>query len=216
MATSGRRLAATPSVIKQLPVFLLLLLFLPAIGSGQQQSLEKVLRLKVGNFWIYRGPVKWTTSAAPEQRSTVQTKQITWKSEIVEESTHGLLNAYLVHGSVADLPWYDPDRKPGGYLWIVFQGRFYEQVMDPTLLPRFHDPKDGLIDLIDAEEPMIELPFHVGKCTTALHPAEKRERTDLHLLLARRKPAEELCPNQECTFANGQTVETGISDQPGR
>ena len=179
MAAGGRRLAATPSVIRQLTRSLLFLLSFPALGSGQQQSLEKVLRLKAGNFWMYHGTVEWTTAETPEHKSTVQKKQITWKSEIVEESVHGPLKAYLVHGSLADLQWYDPDKQPGDYLWIVYQGRFYALGMDSGWLRRFHDPKDGLMDLINAEDPVIELPFRVGKCTDALHPAEERVRNDL-------------------------------------
>lgn len=162
-------------------VFLLWLILIgfPASSPSQEQSLEQMLRLKSGNTWIYRGTVEWTTVTTPQQKSNIRSKQLTWKSEILEESVHGSLMAYLVHGSLADLPWYRPGKQLGDYLWIVYQARFYELTLQPNLLARFHDPKDSMVDLIDSDEPMIELPFRLAKYTTALHPAEKRERDDL-------------------------------------
>lgn len=146
---------------------------------GRQPSLEEVLRLKAGNSWVYCGTVEWTTAETAEHKTTVEKKQITWKSQIVEESVHGQLKAYLVHGSLADLSWYTPGEQPADYVWIVFEGQFHELAAQEGMRDRFHDSKDSLRDLIDADEPMMELPFQVGKCTAALHPVEKREREDL-------------------------------------
>jgi hypothetical protein len=51
--------------------------------------------------------------------------------------------------------------------------------MEQGLLKRLHDPADTLLDLINTEEPMIQLPLRQSECTTPLHEEEKRERTDL-------------------------------------
>lgn len=146
-----------------------------AWGQGQQ-SLEQMLRLKPGNSWTYRGTVEWVDTS---QKSGTASKQIMWKSEIMEESARGQLKAYLVHGSVADLPWYEPSTQPGDHLWIVYQDRFYQLAMEQGILNRFHDSNDTLLDLIDAEEPMIQLPLRQSECTTPLHAKEQRKRTDL-------------------------------------
>jgi hypothetical protein len=54
----------------------------PAAGS---QPVEMQLRLKTGNYWVYRGEVQWTYLSHGEQPARFGKKQITWKSEIVEE-----------------------------------------------------------------------------------------------------------------------------------
>jgi hypothetical protein len=155
----------------------LLILLLSSISFPQSpQSLEQILCLKPGNSWVYRGTVEWVDTS---QKSGTASKQITWKTQVMEESVHGPLKAFLVHGSVADLPWYTPDTQPGDYLWIVYQGRFYSLAVEPDLLKRFHDPSDTLIDLIDTEEPMIQLPLRQNECTVSIKPKEKRERNDL-------------------------------------
>lgn len=135
-----------------------------------------MLRLKPGNFWIYRGTVQWVDT---NQKSGSASREVTWKSQITEESTHGQLKAWLVHGSVADLPWYSPETQPQDHLWIVYQDRFYALPMQPDLLARFHDPGDNLMDLIDSEEPMIQLPLQQSQCTAPPHAKEQQTRNDL-------------------------------------
>src|SRR5215467_9157455 len=117
-------------------IVLITLLLSSTVPAQVPQSLEQILRLKPGNSWTYRGTVEWADTS---QKSGSASKQITWKSEIKEESMHGQLKAYLVHGSVADLPWYEPTTQPGDHLWIVYQDRFYQLPMEPGLLNRFHD-----------------------------------------------------------------------------
>jgi hypothetical protein len=156
---------------------LLFLLLSVTILAQQPQSLEQILRLRPGNFWIYRGTVEWVDGS---RKSGTATKQITWKSEIMEESVHGPLKAFLVHGSVADLPWYEPGTKPGDYLWIIYQDSFYEVTAEPGVIKRFHNPSDPLLDLVDAEEPLIQLPLRQRVCTVVLNPKEREEpRADL-------------------------------------
>jgi len=149
--------------------------FSGAICAGQ--DLEQELRLKAGNYWVYRGTVEWTyVDTTPPQFGK---KRITWKSEILEETARGDLKAFLVQGSFFDLPWYEPDTRPGQYIWIVYRDRFYSIAVDPEILARFHDARDSLIDLVLAEEPILQAPLHLGRCTVGLKPTEPRQRPDL-------------------------------------
>jgi hypothetical protein len=161
---------------KKLAFTALLLLSIPAFSQSPPSSLEQTLRLKPGNFWIYRGRVEWVDT---NQKSGTASREITWKSQIMEDSTHGQIKAWLVRGSVADLPWYSPETQPQDHLWIVYQDRFYALPMQPDLLTRFHDPGDNLMDLIDSEQPMIQLPLRQNECTKPLHAQEPETRTDL-------------------------------------
>ena len=75
-------------------VLSILVLVVNAAASGQgQQSLEQILRLKPGNSWTYRGTVEWVDTS---EKSGTASRQITWKSEIMEESVHGQLKAYMI------------------------------------------------------------------------------------------------------------------------
>lgn len=161
---------------KKLAFIALLFLSISAFPQSSPPSLDQLLRLKPGNFWVYRGKVEWVDT---NQKSGTASRQITWKSEIMEESTHGQLKAWLVHGSVADLPWYSPETQPQDHLWIVYQDRFYALPMQPDLLARFHNPSDNLMDLIDSEDPMIQLPLHQNECTTPVHAREPATSKDL-------------------------------------
>src|SRR5439155_13919912 len=113
------------------------------------------------------GTVEWTDHA---RQARITKKQITWKIEILEEVEHGGLRAYLVNGSFDDLPWYEPGREPGEYLWIVYQDRFFTRVLDGVLLGRFHDATDPLVDVIEQDEPVLQFPLHLDSCTQALKP----------------------------------------------
>lgn len=157
-------------------MLLLLSTTLPA-----QKSPEESLRLKRGNYWIYKGTVEWTEPAPPGMSGSGPShkKQITWKTEIVEEQARGALKAYLVNGGFGDLPWYEPDRKPGSYIWVVYASRFFILPADPDLLHRFRDPADTFITAVAKQEPLLQFPLRPYRCTSGLEPEEPRTRTDL-------------------------------------
>ncbi len=157
-----------------------------AVGGTQvpEQDLQTLLRLKIGNYWVYRGTVEWTYPSGPEEdaksaRTRFGKKHITWKSEIIEEVTRGEIKAFLVQGSVFDLPWYEPGTKPEQYLWVIYRNRFYSIGAKPEILARFHDPKDSLTTLIIVEEPVLQFPLRLNKCTVEVKSEEPRERDDL-------------------------------------
>lgn len=181
VAAGGRGAAPQASgMIPQLGATFLLLLWMPFfLKSTNANAVQELLALKAGNSWSYQGTVKWTTVATAAHPSVVREKEITWKTEVQEESAHGQLKAYLLHGSVDDLLGYDPDNRPAYYLWIVYQDRLFTLQAAPDIIRRFHDSNDPLTDLVGTSEPVMQLPMELGKCTTPLHPKEKRERDDL-------------------------------------
>jgi hypothetical protein len=135
-----------------------------------------MLRLRPGNYWTYAGTVEWSV---PNQGAKTGKKMVRWKTEIAEQTRHGELKAYLVTGSPFDLAWYEPSKKPGQYVWIVYQNRFYMLAADPDMLKRFRDAGDPLTDLVEKDDPVLQLPLAMGKCNGILKPAEPRERPDL-------------------------------------
>jgi len=154
------------------------------ISAGSQrpagsEATEMQLRLKTGNYWVYRGVVEWTYIAHGELPARFGKKQITWKSEIVEEIDHGPLKAYIVSGSFDDLPWYEPGKQPGKYLWIVYKNRFYTRTLDSETLARVRDNADPLITLIESDQPVLQFPLQLNRCTNELKP-DQPARDDLN------------------------------------
>lgn len=156
------------------------------LGSGlEQQRPEVQVRLKAGNAWLYRGVVEWTEASTPEEQARnapprFGKKQITWKTEIVEEANKGDLKAYVVNGSFENLAWYDPGKDSSEqYLWIVYRQRLFSLLLTPELLHRFRDPNDSLTSAVLNEEPVLEFPLRPSQCTVAIEPKEVRHREDL-------------------------------------
>jgi hypothetical protein len=175
--------------LKTLSVSGLILIALIAVSmtSGMavaQQPPEDELRLKPGNYWVYRGVVKWAYPSTPEEQARqaparLGKKQIVWKLQILEEVTRDDLKAYLVKGSLDQLSWYAPGKKEEQSLWIVCKDRFYMLVMDPDLLRRFRDPTDSLVSAVLKEEPVLQFPSRLSQCTTPIAPDQPRQRDDL-------------------------------------
>jgi hypothetical protein len=150
---------------------------LGAFPMRAQQAPEVQLGLKAGNYWVYVGQVAWSDVTA---KNSYDGKKISWKTEILESTTRGELKAYLIRSSVTDLAWYQPEERPGlQSLWIVYQNRFYILGADENLLRRFHDPNDSLISVVVKEEPVVQFPLRLNRCTTELQPEEPRNRDDL-------------------------------------
>lgn len=148
----------------------------PAAGS---QPIEMQLRLKAGNYWVYRGVAQWTYGSRDGQPARFGKKRITWKSEIVEEIDRGPLKAFVVNGSFNDLPWYEPDKRPGKYLWIVYENRFYTRALDAETLAHVRDTADTLVSLIESDQPVLQFPLRLNRCTVELKPDEPK-RDDLN------------------------------------
>lgn len=159
--------------------FALALIFLLSSVAARPQgsaTMDQLLRLRKGNYWIYSGTAEWSETG---QGAKTGKQPVRWKTEILEESTHGNLKAYMVSGSPFDLAWYGPGTKAGQSIWIVYQNRFYQLTATSEMLKRFHDLKDSLVDLVEKAEPVLQLPLVTGSCTRILKPEAPRERTDL-------------------------------------
>lgn len=141
------------------------------------QDLKDQLRLKPGNYWVYSGTVEWTYINTTPPR--FGKKHIRWKTEILEESIRGDLKAFLVRGSLFDLAWYEPDTEPSQHFWILYRDRFFSIASDAQMLARFHDTKDSLVDLVLDQDPLLQVPLRLGRCTLAIKPPEPRQRPDL-------------------------------------
>jgi hypothetical protein len=151
-------------------------------GSGlEQEHPELQLRLKAGNAWIYQGVVEWTEASTPEEQARnapprFGKKQITWKTEIVEQINKGDLKAYVVNGSFENLSWYEPGKDSSEqYLWIVYRDRFFSLLLTEDLMQRLRDPNDSLISAVVSEEPVLEFPLRETTCTVAIEPREVRK-----------------------------------------
>ena len=147
--------------------------------AKNNDNLESMLRLQVGNSWVYQGTAEWDAAAAGAENPRIRKAAITWKIEVLERQDHGDAHGYLVRGSFSDLPWYQPSTQRGLHLWIIYQNRFYEISADARMLRRFHDPKASLTEAIRQEQPLIQLPLDTGKCAQALVPNPEEERHDL-------------------------------------
>ena len=152
--------------------FLIALLIAPIAA---QERIDQQLALKPGNYWIYSGTVTWT-EPGPEVRT--HTKKVRLKTEILEKTQHGELEAYLVNGSFDDLPWFDPGREPGQYLWIVYEQRFFISQLDGKVLRRFRDSSDSLLDVVERDEPVLQFPLELDSCTEPLNPDSSEHRAD--------------------------------------
>jgi hypothetical protein len=162
-------------VVSRLTTRFSIALLLTASPLVAQERLDHQLALKPGNYWIYAGTVTW---AEPGAEVRTHTKEIRWKIEIAEKTQHGELEAYLVNGGFDDLPWFEPGREPGQYLWLVYKKRFFISKLDGKLLPRCRDSSDSLWDLVESDEPVLQFPLQLNSCTEPLDPDLSEHRDD--------------------------------------
>ena len=147
--------------------------------AQRDDSLASILRLKPGNYWIYSGNAESYDPSKPGDPPSVLEFPVRWKVEILEETKRHDLRAYLVRGGFLDLAWFEKGRKRGDYLWIVYQDRFYVLQLRPDLLKAFNDPQASLVERIESEEPVIQLPLTVSQCAEPLQEKQERKRDDL-------------------------------------
>ena len=134
------------------------------VSTSQPQD---ILRLKPGNYWVYQGQAEWVDASGPDG---IGKSHLTWKMEVLEEVDHGDVKAFLIKGSVLDLPWYQPGLEPGLSVWLFYQSRLF--ATDEFDLARFRDPKDPLTDVLKAqkqEDPILDFPLQTKRCARALY-----------------------------------------------
>ena len=81
---------------------------------------DEWLPLAKGNYWVYRGPVKW------DDHGKVRTKTLTWRMEVTRVICQGSsLTAVVLKGFPGDLMGYEPGAEPDDYLLICVGGDKY-------------------------------------------------------------------------------------------
>lgn len=115
-----------------------------------------------GTYWVYTGPVKWTSADSYE----VQEQVMTWKMEVTDVFQRDSIRVAVVKGHPSDLVFYDEDRTPGDYLIVNVNDQKYYLLSDEraqAALKRFKDSQDGLVDFVDDSELWLDLPLTPGK-----------------------------------------------------
>lgn len=168
----------------------LLLVAAPLSGAAQQgPSIEQLLQLKPGNYWVYKGTVQWANTPEGgiddiiEPDGTVEyprdhgSYQVTYKIQVLEKYVHGPVTAYVVRGSLLDLiTYYGFDHEPELCVWVTYAGGFYNLgAVLPDFLKRVRDPADSLVEDIKQETPWITFPLHERKCPKS----ENSQLTDI-------------------------------------
>jgi hypothetical protein len=144
------------------------------LWAQRDDPLSSLLRLKPGNYWVYRGTAE--SGTGPD---SVHKFPVRWRIEILEETVHDELHAYLVRGGFLDLAWFEKGREPKEYLWISYRDRFYSLETNEDLLKRFRDPDASLLEQIETEQPLIQLPLRLGECAQPLRDSSQTKRDDL-------------------------------------
>ncbi len=95
------------------------ILLLSNVTSTVAQQSEEFFPLSAGNYWIFKGSVKWGDSEG-------QSKNITWKMEVIDRVKNGPYEIAVMKGHPGDLCWYEPGRKPSRYLIVWKDSKYYE------------------------------------------------------------------------------------------
>lgn len=102
--------------------FLQLLLCAAALflGSSRAVADSDDFPLQKGNYWIYRGEIKYLVpkkDAPPNSgKNEPRSEILTWKMEVVDTASGENSFAALITGMPMDLAWYEPNRSRGDYL----------------------------------------------------------------------------------------------------
>ncbi|HET9284801.1 MAG TPA: hypothetical protein VFR24_22860 [Candidatus Angelobacter sp.] len=152
-------------------------------GTAQQSSsIEQLLRLQPGNFWVYKGTVKWANTPAGgiidiiEPNGQIEyprdhgSYEVTYKIQVLEKYVHGPVTAYVVRGSFLDLEiYYGFDHEPELCVWATYAGGFYNLgAVVPDFLKLVRNPADSLVEYIKHETPWITFPLREGECPKSM------------------------------------------------
>ncbi len=122
---------ATLRPMKRLSIlFLLLLPAITACNSEKPAASLDPFPLHAGNYWIYKGQVKW--SDATKAEGGVAEATMTWKMEVVRTMKVGRYDVAVMKGHPSDLAWYEKDKPRSDYL-IVRDGTKYYRVDDVAI-----------------------------------------------------------------------------------
>lgn len=154
----------------RLIIFLLLAMAAPVLaGDG-----NVYFPLEKGNYWIYRGEVKWSepdggsvvVNGVKMQTNATRSKNLTWKMEVVDTVQKDIVFAALVKGMPGDLGWYKPDKERGDYCIVrVGTGHYHlfegEQALQAW--EKIQGKSNDLHDLVNENTLFLDVPLIAGK-----------------------------------------------------
>ncbi len=145
-------------------VSVIVLLVLGLLARAEDNS--AYFPLSKGNYWIYSGEVKWWQKNDATGKHEDQSKTLTWKMEVIDTASRGLVFAALIKGFPYDLCWYEPDKERGDYLIVrvgtgqyhLFSGKAVKGVWD-----KIKNPEGSLFELVNEDSLILDVPLIVGK-----------------------------------------------------
>lgn len=156
---------------------LVLAVSIPAM-SQENASIEQLLRIEPGNYWIYKGTVTWDSShvgavikfSEPNSGKIIKPKgegtaEMTYKVEVLERWVHGPITFYVVRGYLQGLSGYYPgDDDPEFIIWAVYKNGFYSLGADPPFLKHIRTPGFSLTEDMNRQTPWLTFPLQEGEC----------------------------------------------------
>ena len=142
-----------------LTVFLILYLTTPTSPSdSSSHDATSYFPLSPGNYWIFKGSVKWT-----EGFDKTKEKEIEWKMEVVDKFDYDHYKIYLMKVHPGDLVSYKPGKEPSKYGYLVAGNKIFE-IIDEKRMEELIDSKgQGRYDIISEHLLVFDFPLFKEK-----------------------------------------------------
>lgn len=144
-----------------------LAVFVVVVGWARAESGEVgYYPLAKGNRWTYEAVVGWTKDrpAGSEAPPEVATENMTWTVEVKEVFDGGSVVAARMLGSVRDLTWYEPGKKPSEWLLVKVGANHYHAISEEVdeTWRKIVEAKGVLaLEVLTADNLMLETPLVV-------------------------------------------------------
>jgi hypothetical protein len=145
--------------VKKTVIILLFLIVLQSLTAIGQKAIN--FPLSKGNYWVYEGKVKWTSSGS----STVKEKEVQWKMEVTDVIKREHLTAAIIKGYPLDLAWYSDSTKRGNYIILFDSTRYHliEEYHFKEVLTRLQNGKDSLQNIATNDNLLLDFPLNKDK-----------------------------------------------------
>ncbi len=141
-------------------VSVIVLLVLGLLAHAEDTS--TYFPLSKGSYWIYRGEVKWVQKNDTTGKHEDQSKTLTWKMEVIDTASRGLVFAALLKGLPSDLSWYEEGKERGTHLIVRVGSAAYHLLYGENALKawqKIKDTKESLHELVDSESLFLDAPL---------------------------------------------------------
>jgi hypothetical protein len=141
----------------------LLFAYWPTNSAAQSaEDVESAFPLSKGNYWIYKGIVKWTGVIDTLDTIGELEDTLIWKMEVLDFVDRDHVKGYVVKGHPILLAWYSPNKERNVvYIIQVGAGKYYWGNEED--LNRLRDQEDNLGELVSAGNLFLDLPLELGK-----------------------------------------------------